>query len=330
MAQEGLEVMLCMPTIGHYLASTRYANVIAVRTSTDYVNHQRGQVEMLRHLEEFQRALNSPQRNLRQNLLLSFLAGVLGLAPSYDVFITNQHHPEGFAEPDAPRQALARALSAGIVGIGDKLDQVDWGIVGRLAFPDGTLSQPDHPPYPVGTTLQSDATAFYTTTSISGYRWTYVALFNLAEDKREYHLDLGPFLRGTESVVYDYMAGEQVAESQLMPGLTGELQSGAYRYWVIAPQASGLYLLGFMDKYVTKAGRQVHRVAADLEGVTIEMELPTGSNYTFALIPAGNRIGRTLSVAGCGIQCQSVAPLGGLTCIDFRVDAPRCSLVLRG
>jgi len=330
MAQEGLEVMLCMPTIGHYLASTRYANVIAVRTSTDYVNHQRGQVEMLRHLEEFQRALNSPQRNLRQNLLLSFLAGVLGLAPSYDVFITNQHHPEGFAEPDAPRQALARALSAGIVGIGDKLDQVDRGIVGRLAFPDGTLSQPDHPPYPVGTTLQSDATAFYTTTSISGYRWTYVALFNLAEDKREYHLDLGPFLRGTESVVYDYMAGEQVAESQLMPGLTGELQSGAYRYWVIAPQASGLYLLGFLDKYVTMAGRQVHRVAADLEGVTIEMELPTGSNYTFALIPAGNRIGRTLSVAGCGIQCQSVAPLGGLTCIDFRVDAPRCSLVLRG
>ena len=115
-----------------------------------------------------------------------------------------------------------------------------------------------------------------------------------------------------------------------MPGLTGELQSGEYRYWVIAPQASGLYLLGFLDKYLTMAGRQVHRVAADLEGVTIEMELPTGSNYTFAVIPAGNRIGRTLSVAGRGIQCQSVAPLGGLTCIDFRVDAPHCSLVLRG
>jgi hypothetical protein len=234
MAQEGLEVMLYMPTIGHYLASTRYDNVIAVRTSTDYVNHQRGQVAMLRHLEEFRRPLNSPQRNLRQNLLLSFLAGAVGLAPSYDVFITNQHHSEGFAEPDAPRQALARALSAGIVGIGDKRDQVDREIVGRLAFPDGTLSQPDHPPYPVGATLQSDATAFYTTTSISGYRWIYVALFNLAEENREYHLDLRPFLRGTESVVYDYMAGEHVAESQLMPGLTGELQAGEYRYWVIS------------------------------------------------------------------------------------------------
>src|SRR5713101_3346472 len=194
MAREGLDVMLCMPTVGHYLAAAGHDNVIAVRTSTDYVNHQRGQLELLgRALEEYS-IPNSPLHNLRQNLLLSLLAGAVGLAPSYDVFITNQHHPEGFAEPEAPREALLRALSAGIVGIGDKLDQVDWGIVGRLAFPDGTLSQPDHPPYPVGTTLQSDATAFYTTTSISGYRWTYVALFNLAEDKREYHLDLKPFL----------------------------------------------------------------------------------------------------------------------------------------
>jgi hypothetical protein len=285
---------------------------------------------MLHHLEEFQRALNSPQRNLRQNLLLSFLAWAVGLAPSYDVFITNQHHPEGFAEPDAPRQALARALSAGIIGIGDKLDQVDRGIVGRLAYPDGTLAQPDHPPHPVVTTLQSDATAFYTTTSISGYRWTYVALFNLVEDTREYQLDLRPFLGGTESVVYDYRAGEHVAESQLLSGLAGELQAGEYRYWVIAPQASGLYLLGFLDKYVTMSGRQVQRVATDLEGVTIEMELPAGRQYTFAVIPAGDRVGDPLSVSGRGTQDHAVKPLGGLTCIDFRVDASRCSLVLRG
>ena len=115
-----------------------------------------------------------------------------------------------------------------------------------------------------------------------------------------------------------------------MPGLAGELQAGEYRYWVIAPQVRGLYLLGFLDKYVTMSGRQVHRMAVDLEGVTIDMELPAGSHYTFAVIPAGDRIGRTLSVSGRGTQGHSVAPLGGLTCIDFRVGTPRCSLVLRG
>src|SRR5262249_60661091 len=130
----------------------------------------------------------------------------------------------------------------------------------------------------------------------------YVALFNLAEDKRAYHLDLRPFLRGTKSVVYDYMAGEQVAESHLMPGLAGELQSGEYRYWVIAPQASGLHLLGFLDKYVTMSGRQVQRVATDLEGVTIEMALPAGRQYTFAVIAAGERRRAPLAVSGGGTR----------------------------
>lgn len=180
------------------------------------------------------------------------------------------------------------------------------------------------------TTLQSDATAFYTTTSISGYRWTYVALFNLAEDTREYQLDLRPFLRGAESVVYDYRAKEQVAESQLLSGLAGELQSGEYRYWVIAPQASGLYLLGFLDKYVTMSGRQVQRVATDLAGVTLEMELPAGRSYTFAVIPAGDRFSAPIAVSGRGIQGHAVTSLGGLTYIDFRVDSPGCRLVLRG
>ena len=221
MAQEGLEVMLCMPTIGHYLASTQYDNVIAVRTSTDYVNHQRGQVAMLHHLEEFQRALNSPQRNLRQNLLLSFLAWAVGLAPSYDVFITNQHHSEGFAEPDAPRQALAgrSPLVSSVLAISWTRWTGRWSAASL--FPMGHWPNRTTP-HPVVTTLQSDATAFYTTTSISGYRWTYVALFNLAEDTREYQLDLRPFLRGAESVVYDYRAKEQVAESQLLSGLAGE------------------------------------------------------------------------------------------------------------
>ena len=134
MADQGLDVMMCMPTMGHYLASTAHANVVAVRTSTDYVNHRKQQVEMLAQVDEF-RSVFSPQRNRRQNLFLSFLAGALGLAPSHDVFITNSQHPGGFADPNAPQEALSRALSAGVVGIGDQIGHVDRQIVDRLAFP---------------------------------------------------------------------------------------------------------------------------------------------------------------------------------------------------
>ena len=98
MAEQGLVVMLCMPTIGHYLASAAHDNVVAVRTSTDYVNHQPGQLELLSRLKEY-RSRFSPQRNLRQNLMLSFLAGALGLAPSHDVFITSRDHPRGIRQP---------------------------------------------------------------------------------------------------------------------------------------------------------------------------------------------------------------------------------------
>ena len=41
MAGEALDVMLCMPTVGHYSVAAGHDNVIAVRTSTDYVNHHR-------------------------------------------------------------------------------------------------------------------------------------------------------------------------------------------------------------------------------------------------------------------------------------------------
>ena len=133
MAGEDLDVMLCMPTMGHYLAAAAYTNVVAVRTSTDYVNHQDGQLELLSGMNEYRRRF-SPQRNLRQNQMLAFVAGALGLAPSYDVFISNQDHPEGFANPHAQRDALTRALSAGVVGVGDKLGCLDPGGVGPPGF----------------------------------------------------------------------------------------------------------------------------------------------------------------------------------------------------
>jgi hypothetical protein len=294
--------------------------VIAVRTSTDYVNHQRGQLEILgRHLEEY-RIPNSPLHNLRQNLLLSLLAGAVGLAPSYDVFITNQHHPEGFAEPEASREALLRALSSGIVGIGDKLGWVDKAVVDRLAFPDGTLAQPDHPPYPVVSTLQSDMLAVYTTTTIGACRWTYLVLLNLSEEAKGYNLELEPFLEETERLIYDYTAGQRVVERQLV----GSARSGELRYLVLPPRVGGLHLLGFLDKYVTVSGRQVKGITVEQERVGIDLELPAGRSYTFTVLGA-NR----LAVEGRGIRHPIVEPWEGLAHIRFQVETPRCHLLLR-
>jgi hypothetical protein len=320
MAGEGLDVMLCMPTVGHYLAAAGHDNVIAVRTSTDYVNHQSGQLEMLgRQLEEY-RIPNSPRHNLRQNLLLSLLAGAVGLAPSYDVFISNQHHPEGFATPEASTDALLRALSGGIVGIGDKVHYVDRAIVERLAFPDGTLAQPDHPPYPIVSTLQSNMLAFYTTTTIGDFRWTYVVLINLSAEAQGYCLDLEPFLEDEESVVYDYLAGQQVVDRVLV----GTARPGEIRYLVLPPRVGGLHLLGFLDKYVTVSGRQVQGIQREHEYVSIDLELPTRQSYRFVVLGINQ-----LAVEGPGIYNPTIEPQDGLAHVRFQVGTPRCRLFLR-
>ena len=318
-SEQGLDVMLCMPTIGHYLASAAHDNVVAVRTSTDYVNHQPGQLELLSRLDEYRSGF-SPQGNLRQNLMLSFLAGALGLAPSHDVFISNREHPEGFANPHAERDALMRALSAGIVGLGDKLGFVDREVAGKLAFPDGSLAQPGHPLYPVASSLQSDVPTFYTGTFISGYRWTYLVLVNLTEDTAEYRLDLEPLLLGNECMVYDYHAGEVVTDRMI----AGQAQPGEGRYLIVVPKVAGIYPLGFPDKYVTLPKRQVKEIRVRPEGVTIDLELPVERKYTFAVVGTDH-----LSATGQGIKVESVETRGELTCIEFMVDSPRCSLLLQ-
>ncbi|MFQ6028421.1 MAG: hypothetical protein ACE5Q6_13085 [Dehalococcoidia bacterium] len=320
MGREDLLVMLCMPTIGHYLASAAHDNVIAVRTSTDYVNHQPGQLAALgTYLDEY-RTPNSPQRNLRQNLFLSFLAHAVGLAPSHDVFISNPQHPEGFADPNARREALARALSAGIVGIGDQAGQADKETVDQLAFPDGTLAQPDHPPFPVVATLQAEAPAFHTTTTIGDLRWTYLAVFNLTDAEQEYQLDLAPFLESANHLVYDYRAGQFLSHSPL----AGQLQPDDYRYLVLPPQVGELHLLGFLDKYVPVSRRQVKGVTPTTEGVTIDLELPAGRSYTFVV-----RGSNGLQATGQGLEVLGVGRREGLAYIGLGVEAERCRLQLR-
>ena len=319
MAGESLDVMMCMPTIGHYLASTAHDNVVAVRTSADYVNHQTGQVEMLAKFNDEYRLSFSRQRNRRQNLFLSFLAGTLGLAPSHDVFITNRDHPEGFADTYATQEALARALSCGIVGIGDKAGYSDKDIVGRLAFPDGSLAQPDHPQYPLAETVHSAVPVFFTDTTVGGQTWTYVTLWNLSEEEQEYSVNLSPLL-GEGAVIYDYFDESIVAS----PELQGNLKPGLARYLVLVPLVGGAHFLGFPNKYVTVPRKHLKAVEPGQGTVSLGFELPEGREYTIATIgdvpaePAGN-----------GLDVLRVERRGVLNCIDFRANSPACGLELR-
>ena len=77
---QDMAMMMCMPTTGHYLASTRHQNIVAVRTHSDYLNHQKGQVDTLRDTGQIRNFLPF-QQSIKHNVLVSLLAHVVGLCP---------------------------------------------------------------------------------------------------------------------------------------------------------------------------------------------------------------------------------------------------------
>ena len=234
------------------------------------------------------------------------------------MIITNKDHPEGFGDANAGEEALARALSAGIVGFGDKIGHVDKDIVDRLAFPDGRLAPPDHPPYPLAATMQSAAPAFYATTTIGGYTWTYTSVWNLSEETQEYSVDLGPLLKGGD-LVYDFL-NESVTQERVLSGHAGP---GLARYVVLVPSVGALHLLGFAGKYVPVSRAQVKGVEAHGRTITIQLDLPGGPDYSFVSIGAAP--GET---TGSGLEILGIRRNDEMTFVDFRVTAPSCTLEL--
>ena len=326
-----LGMMMCMPTIGHYLASTRHDNVVVVRTHTDYLNHQKSQVEALTASGQV-RNLMSLQQSIRHNVLLSLLTHALGLRPSYDVFLTNAEHPEGYAEPNAATEALLRAMSAGVIAVGDQAGYLDRDIIGRLCFPDGRTSRPDHPPIPVVSTLQSDVLGFYTTTTLGSSSWVYLALFSVGERRSSYTLDVREVCGGEDVLVYDYF-GAAVIETSM---LEGELEPAQGRYYVLIPKTGEFAFLGFPGKYITLSSRQVTRVDVSDGRLLVDLWLPSGppaasagvdspgETYTVAVHPSA---GVELEVVGGEIVATH--PMGDMLYVELVVKTERPSLSFR-
>ena len=345
---EDIGIMMCMPTIGHYLASTRHQNIIAVRTHTDYMNHQSDQVEALRARGLISNFLPM-QRSIRHNVLLSLLAHAVGLRPSFDVFLTNAAHPEGFAEPYAETEALLRALSCGVVAVGDEVGFIDRGIVDKLCFPDGRIPMADHPPLPLVSTLQSAVLAFYTTAMVGASRWVYLALFNVSRETAHYQIDAREIPGAHAQTIYDYF-GAKVLQS---PVLEGDLDPAQGHYFVIIPETSGFHFLGFPGKYITVSSRQVTKIETDNQGATVNFLLPfaargadescihnpamessiappsgrkpsQGAQYTVAVYSRAR-----LHVEASGAELEKLMPQGQLLHIDFVATSEEPSLSFR-
>ncbi|MDE2447806.1 MAG: hypothetical protein KGO22_02475 [Gammaproteobacteria bacterium] len=124
MGQEGIAIQYCMPLPGYFLASTRYQSLETIRVSDD----------------RFQRS--------RWDAFLygSALARAVGLWPWSDVFMSRE----------LPQLILA-TLSAGPVGVGDALGQIDASNLKKAMRTDSVLLKPDVAAEPIDAVFVSDA-----------------------------------------------------------------------------------------------------------------------------------------------------------------------------
>jgi len=126
-AANGLSLLWCMPTPADFFQTVTLRRVNAIRTSGDY------------------RYIIGSQALWSWFLYGNALARALGLWPYKDVFLSRRDGSGLDGDPLAEIEALLAALSAGPVGIGDRLGRTDPELVRRTCRADGVLVKPDVP-----------------------------------------------------------------------------------------------------------------------------------------------------------------------------------------
>ncbi len=240
MADEGISVLTCMHTMGMVLGSTALPNVIAARSSIDYLFAQPEALDTLERLglSGFKDEATPLPVMRRQNLLVGFTYYALGLLPFYDLFLTRWHDDVGGISPKA--EAVLRALSCGPVGIGDGPGMTDVDLVRTLVSASGDLLQPDHPPYPDAATLGQTIEIYRTEHKTNSATWNYVIVLNTTTDDQAF--DVPELCEGY--VIWDGM------NQQMVDRMQGTLPAGELAYYMLVPTAEGIAPLGLWNKII--------------------------------------------------------------------------------
>jgi len=265
-ADNGLDVLLCMQTMGMNLASTQHPNVVAGRVHTDYLFSQPEALEEAtrRGYPEFRHGFVPAQELHRQNLLMGTVLYALGMMPFHDLFLTRKHPGLGGDHPE--EEAVLRALSCGPVGIGDGPGMSDPVLIKRLLLPDGRLAHPDHPPIPITSTLRSDVQAFFTEHRAGDVRWGYLVLLNTTEEEASFRID--PPIPG-DFLFWDGLNRREV------PALAGRLPAGRIAYFILVPEMEGIGVLGLWDRFVPAASGFMQEVVWN-DGWHMKIGRPNG------------------------------------------------------
>jgi hypothetical protein len=235
----GVELIWCMATPADIVLAATLDHVVAVRTSDDY------------------RFAADPALLWTWYLTVNRLAGPLGVRAFKDCFFSRRPaHGDDAIDGDehAELEALLACMSAGTVGIGDRVGRTDREVIMRTCDSDGRLRHVDRPLALVdaclfGEPARGERLAWASTTSTrDGKVWTYVVGINTAAERRVIadRLELATLgLVGSPSV-YAWRRGAVEPTDTLR----AELAPRDWAMWVCAPPRERADA-GDLTKYVT-------------------------------------------------------------------------------
>jgi hypothetical protein len=246
--EQKLTIQYCMPLPRHYLQSTRYDNVTTIRTSDDRFGRDKW--------DEF--------------LYDSRLASSLGVWPWSDVFMS-----------DELDNLLLSTLSAGPVGVGDRIGTVNRENLLRAVRADGVIVKPDVSLVPTDQTFVEDAQSLKRPMLASTYTdfGTLKAFYVLAYARgHQKSVAFTPASLGlhTRTYVYDYFSHKGTI---LDPDktFTESLEKGCAYFIVVPLGQSGIAFLGDPDQFVSLGKQRISQLS-DNGRVRVTVQFAHGEN----------------------------------------------------
>lgn len=234
MAAQGIDMQYCMATPRHFLQTAKYNNLTSIRASGDRFETSRWSAF----------------------LYASRLAGALGVWPFTDVFMSSE-----------TGNLILAALSAGPVGLGDRIGGVNAANLLRAARPDGVIVKPDAPLTPIDSSFVNEAQVpvppmiASTYTDFGDLRTYYLFAYSQGSNSNA-RFALSDFGAAGPVYLYDYLSdtgnvvsGDGKVEAPVATG---------FRYLIAAPVgASGMAILGDTGQFVSMGKKRVASLTDD-------------------------------------------------------------------
>ena len=267
-AEHGLSLLWCMATPADFMQTTSLERVAAIRTSGDYSYRI------------------PPALNWAWFLLGNAFARALGLPAFKDVFLSSADDDGWNGDPHAELEALLAALSAGPVGIGDRLGRTDRDIVMRTCRDDGVLVKPDVPLAALGRCmrqhpfLNAEPLLAETYSDHPAGRWRYALALHASRTDDTLGFEITPRELGCTDavVVYDWRSGSFARHAPDEP-LRGSLAPGKWALRVLCPLLPGeIAVFGDVFRYASVGDRRLEVRLGRQGGVDLEVRGAPGES----------------------------------------------------